>query len=292
MRHGGQTEDALKALVSLLDSGGASSIFATGSADEFIATIMLVMAYDHALVRLLATSPQSTYAEAPVSVGDHLQGLVGRTTFAALKRESCGMLLDSFVSILQTVTIVDKVSRGRLLAFFEQRCAVVCRPGEYAIDMVVPIVLSGPEGKRAQSLTPDDMTGMFIQVKSWQKSDLSTERIEQVLSKIDDAARDVIPGAEYIAMLISVNEGAIRGEVRTLCQYRDGRMQIVISGVSHQRSLSSEQASIAQSCHALLSTTAASQSGAHADGSSRADAALPTSVVACSTVAGGLYDGL
>ncbi len=49
-----QLEDALKALVGLFDAGGASSIFATGSAGEFVAAVIVVFAYDHALRRQLA----------------------------------------------------------------------------------------------------------------------------------------------------------------------------------------------------------------------------------------------
>ncbi len=62
-----QLEDALKALIGLLDAGGASSIFATGSAGEFIAAVMVVFAYDHALRRQLATGAPTVLAGPPQS---------------------------------------------------------------------------------------------------------------------------------------------------------------------------------------------------------------------------------
>ncbi len=236
MGRGCQLEDALEALVSLLDAGGASSIFATGSAGEFVAAAMAVFAYDHALRPQLAASLPTVYIGAPVTVGKYLEGLVGDKALLAFEKGKCGTLLDSFVAVLQTAQILVPINQEGLLAFFKRRCAVVCRQGEAGIDLIIPVVLSGPRDKDARTLTASDMTGIFIQVKNWQASELSQERIKRIFADMDGIARNLVPRAPYATMLVSVNRGAIGRGQRTIFSPQDGKLQIVLSGVSSQRS--------------------------------------------------------
>ncbi len=208
---------------------------------------MVVFAYDHALRQQLATPSPTVYIGAPVTVGAFLESLIGCKALLAFHKQKCGALLDSFMAVLQTAQSYIPVAREGLLAFFERRCAIVCRRGQAAIDFIVPVVLSGPRDKDARTLAASDMTETFIEVKNWQASELSPARIKKISADMDGVVRDPFPVRNDIDLC---QQKATKGKVHTISSPQDGRLRMVISGVSHQRS-SCLSASMAKSPRAI-----------------------------------------
>ncbi len=229
-------EGALKALLSTLDSGGAGAIFRTGDAGEFVAAILMTLAYDHVVRKLMGDPPRLLFIGCPIPLGNFLLAFLGSEAFEQVQGLGCGVLLNSFICILQMIVVKDPITRPTMLKAFMRRSALICPRGAYAADFVLPVALSHPVDRNMDSLVASDITGIFVQVKNWQQSSLPSSQVEDVFVKLDNFARDLVAEAQYVSMLISVAERSICDESRSLCRYESGRLQLVHSGLSHHHS--------------------------------------------------------
>ncbi len=229
-------EGALKALLSMLESGGAGAIFRTGDAGEFVAAVLMTLAYDHIVRRLMGDSPRLVFIGCPIPVGSFLQAILGNEAFEKVRATGCNLILNSFICVLQMIVAKDAITRPTMLKAFERRSALICPRGAYAADFVLPVALSHPTDRNMDLLVDNDITGIFVQVKNWQRSSLPSSQIEEAFAKLDDFAKGLVADAPYVSMFVSVAERSVSEESRALCRYEEGRLQLVHSGLSHHRS--------------------------------------------------------
>ncbi len=83
------------------------------------------------------------------------------------------------------------------------------------------------------ALTSFFVGAIYVQVKNWrEEGSLSSAKIDEIFKKIDSFAEDLVPGARYVTMPMSVSEGAVRKEERDRCAHDGRRLQLVLSGTS------------------------------------------------------------
>ncbi len=87
---GDRMERIPRSLLEALESGGVGVILPVGDAGEFMATTILLLAYDRVIRQMKPTSALTTYIGASISVGAFLEGLLGRARFAKVLETGCG----------------------------------------------------------------------------------------------------------------------------------------------------------------------------------------------------------
>ncbi len=249
---GRHPEDALEALVSLLDAGGASSILATGNAGDFVASALL-FAYDAVEMETIQATRLPSATCTPVSASAFLKALLGPSVISQEVEARCGILLGAFVGPLQRIVVEGEVCPELLIEALKRDFGIICERGEFATDIVLPMVLPGKRDKATRKLTTKDMTGMFIQVKSWPRSDLSRGRIEEALLKMDRFADGIVPGIPYTSLVMSVAEDAVGSNDKDFCRYDGRKVQLLLSGIDPSRSRGLAER-MASSPRAMLTT--------------------------------------
>lgn len=87
------------------------------------------------------------------------------------------------------------ITRPAKLKALKRWNALICSRREHGADFVLPIALSYPTDRNMDSLAVSDVTGIFLQVKNWQRSFLPSSQVEEDFFKLDDFAMKLVEGA-------------------------------------------------------------------------------------------------
>ncbi len=144
----------------------------------------MTLAYDDAVRKLMRDPPRLLFIGRPISVDSLLEALHEKETFEQVQGLGCGcgVLLNSFICILQMIVVKDLITRPTMLkAFFKRQSAHICPRGAYAADFVLPVALSHPTDRNMDNLLAEDITGIFVQVKTGSKAPYPPARLKRPL---------------------------------------------------------------------------------------------------------------
>ncbi len=238
MQDGKTAEILLKTVLSLLRSRGASTIFASGDANTFVASALLLLARDHTGRTLLGSSHHPIHMGVPLPIVEYMCALFGKD---ALQHgtEAERFLAGCHISAIQMIVASGAITRERISTALQRYCALVCDKDESVFDAILPMTLPLIGERQMELLTAKDMSGLFVKVVHWREDALSSAKIDAILATMDGAADAIVQGVKYTLLLIIVgereecNESWNNGKVSR----QDGkRLQLVLSEVSAKTS--------------------------------------------------------
>ncbi len=240
----GRIEELLEGVLNLLNSGNAGMIFSAGDAGEFIASTVLMRGYDHAIGAIIREAPNAGYyVGMPVTLGTYFEALFDAKALAKATRKCGAMLLDSFVCVLQIIAVEASIAQVDLLESFRLRCGIICRRGQYAVDIIIPVLLATREDRKLGDLAPKDMSGLFVQVKNWRSGRLLSTDVGEIFDSVDRFAGFLPTDTEHLTLVMSVAEE--RTAKSTVTMAASGNARIFLSGVDASQSPCLSEASAA-----------------------------------------------
>ncbi len=239
MHRGKRAESLLKSLLSLLRSRGTGAIITVGSAGNVVASAMLLFAYDYVLKTTCGAPASTMHIGAPAAVGHFLSALFGNSALKSSSQARHETMLNSFICPLQMIAATGAMCRERLHAAFRRRCALLCDRDEQVFDAILPMALASEQDRNMESLTPNDISGIFVKAVHWREDALSAARIDEIFASMGGTADALVPNAGYILLIVAVGGCAPSNERWNggIAHRYDGRrLQMLLPEVSAKRS--------------------------------------------------------
>ncbi len=144
----------------------------------------------------------------------------------------CGLVEDRFVCFLQVIPTYEAIDRAWLVDAFHRRMAFLCKKGQYAIDLGIPVARGRDGIESMEELTAGDMTAIMAQVRNRAGGSVAPYAKTPVFQRIDDYAMDLFGDEnDYISMLISVADKSVGEGGRNQCYVENDQIRVIVSGI-------------------------------------------------------------
>ena len=192
-------EQSLEYLHSHLRSGRFAVIENKGAFGELAVATALLRACDKLVgVHTYWKFEHSFFCPRPLDA--FLCSFLGEAAFEKIR----AIVPTGYVSFNKWYCVADKITQKVLFAAYQDRIALMCRPYEMGVDLVIPIVRAA-EGEGAFEASEKDMIPMVIQVKNVESSISKTDAAE-MMDKLASAAG---PFESSLKLVIQVGKGKI-----------------------------------------------------------------------------------
>ncbi len=129
---------------------------------------------------MLCTPASAAYIGMPISVHHCFYALLGTEAILEKIKKKCGTVLGSLATLLQTIVFKGSIGRELMLAVFKRRRAIICDRGEFATDIVIPMVFPGRKEKDTRTLKTSDISGICVHVKNRPRSRMSKSEVDSL----------------------------------------------------------------------------------------------------------------
>ena len=171
-----------------------------GELGELVATIVLQHAF------CLGVDYEEPFFK-PVPLKRYLRSLFGVARFEKDIEEN---LPEAYVSFTKWWQIQGDPTPETLYWAFSVRCALVARPNQTAIDLIIPIVIR-PKGDGLFEAKPEHMSAVLIQVKSWTNT-WGPKDMSDCFQSIDESAHAAgLVRHPHVSILMQMGEGGMGG---------------------------------------------------------------------------------
>ncbi len=176
-----------------------------GHIGEFVASAVFLLTYDEVVIK----NGRQFFFE-PIPVWAYLEQLFGPEAANDLPE----VLMSAHLSFLQWFRVDTDISPALLRDAYERRYAIVCKPRQESIDLVIPIVASPPvprDGSATFIPEDRDFSGILIQVKNLRNVFYSSHRRQCNRRMIK-----MFPKLPFISILVQVGEGGMGARTKSL----------------------------------------------------------------------------
>ena len=145
-------------------------------------------------------------------------------------------LPEAYISFTKWWQIEGDPTPETLCCAFSVRCAIVARPSQTAIDLIIPIVIR-PKGDGLFEAKPEHMSAVLIQVKTWTNT-WESEDMSDSFQSIDESAYAAgLARHPHVSILMQMGKGGMGGYGKGKQRSKDLLLPLLFKLICWQGSL-------------------------------------------------------